>query len=282
MHILKNFIIPTKHQKPILTDLYYAKTKTPKPLVIFCHGYKGYKDWGAFDKMASLFTEHNLTLLKFNFSHNGGTPEQPIDFPDLEAFGKNNYSLELEDLQTVINWVSNASEHQHEIDTNHIILIGHSRGGGIATLTASKDSRIKQLITWAAVASLDRTMFKEGPDLTQWKETGVFYVINGRTQQHMPHYIQFYQDYMDHKERLNIENAARQLNIPQLIIHGDRDTSVPASHAHDLHRWNPKSKLCIIPEANHVFGVKQPWTAETFPPHFLATLQETFDFIKRH
>ena len=34
-----------------------------------------------------------------------GTVQQPIDFPDLEAFGHNNYTKELDDLDQVLNWV---------------------------------------------------------------------------------------------------------------------------------------------------------------------------------
>ena len=86
MRILKNFPIKSKHNKSIITDLYFNQTNKQKPLVIFCHGYKGYKDWGAFDLMSSNFLKAGLALLKFNFSHNGCTPDQPIDFPDLDAF----------------------------------------------------------------------------------------------------------------------------------------------------------------------------------------------------
>ena len=109
--------------------------------------------------MASTFLEGGVALIKFNFSHNGGTPEQPIDFPDLEAFGNNNYMIELDDLESVINWVSTAEEFKDEIDINNIILIGHSRGGAIAILKASEDARIKKLVTWAAVCDLNRSMF---------------------------------------------------------------------------------------------------------------------------
>ena len=56
------------------------------PLIIFCHGYKGFKDWGAWNLMAEAFAKIGFCFIKFNFSHNGGTIEQPIDFPDLEAF----------------------------------------------------------------------------------------------------------------------------------------------------------------------------------------------------
>ena len=280
MNFLKNIPLKGKHQKSIITDLYYQKTNTKKPLVIFCHGYKGYKDWGVFGTMNEVFTSQGFALLKFNFSHNGGTLEQPIDFPDLEAFGNNNYIKELDDLQTVIDWIFKEESHHSEIDLNNITLIGHSRGGGIVTLTAAKDTRIQKVISWAAVCDLNRSMFHEGDALEQWKKEGVMYVVNGRTKQDMPHYIQFYENFIENKKELNIENACKQIQIPHLIIHGDGDTSVPVQHAQNLHTWNPKSELFIISNANHVFGAKQPWTEKEFPEHFQLVLEKTIEFLK--
>jgi pimeloyl-ACP methyl ester carboxylesterase len=269
------------HGKPIVSDLYYHKTNTKKPLVIFCHGYKGYKDWGAFDLMSSSFLEAGIALLKFNFSHNGGTPEQPIDFPDLEAFGNNNYIIELDDLESVINWVSTAEEFKDEIDINNIILIGHSRGGAIAILKASIDARIKKLITWAAVCDLNRSMFEQGAELEQWKKDGVCYIVNGRTKQKMPHYIQFYHNYSKNKERLDVKKAVKQLSIPQLIVHGEGDLAVPVIHAKNLHQWNSASELILLPKANHVFGASQPWLEDKLPEDFSIVLKKTIDFINK-
>ena len=138
------------------------------------------------------------------------------------------------------------------------------------------------MITWAAVCTLDRTMFQEGTELEQWKKDGVFYIVNGRTKQQMPHYIQFYENYKEHETYLDIQKATQNLTIPHLIIHGDGDVAVPIFHAKNLHEWNPDSQLCIIPEANHVFGAKQPWTEKAFPTDFQITLEETFDFLDNH
>ena len=101
----KNIQIEGKHNKPILCDLFFQDDQKPKPVVIFCHGYKGFKDWGAWDKMAEIFAEKGYFFVKFNFSHNGTTPENPTEFLDIEAFGDNNYTIELDDLQSVIDWI---------------------------------------------------------------------------------------------------------------------------------------------------------------------------------
>ena len=106
MKIIKNIRINGKYNKPILTDIFFKESNQLKSIIIFCHGYKGFKDWGAWNLMAETFANAGFFFVKFNFSHNGGTVEQPTDFPDLEAFGNNNYSKELDDLGNVIDWVS--------------------------------------------------------------------------------------------------------------------------------------------------------------------------------
>ncbi len=154
MEVIKetNLQIEGKHGKPILADLYYTADDKQKPVVLFCHGYKGFKDWGGWYKMGEFFAEKGYFFVKFNFSHNGTTPENPTEFLDIEAFGDNNYLKELDDLQTVIDWLLLPDfKHLTQIDPGDINLIGHSRGGGITVLKAAEEKRITRLITLAAV-----------------------------------------------------------------------------------------------------------------------------------
>jgi len=281
MKITKNIILQGKHHKPILTDVFYIQDKKPKPIVIFAHGYKGYKDWGCWNLVADTFAKHHFFFVKFNFSHNGGTVEQPIDFPDLEAFGQNNYTKELDDLESVIDWVLNEGSFNNEIDPANIILIGHSRGGGIVTLKAAEDSRITHLITWAAVSNFGERSSTIG-NLEQWKKDGVKYVLNGRTKQQMPHYFQFYENYVANKQRLHIESATKNLKIPHLIIHGTNDTSVSIKEAENLHSWNPESKLAFIQDTNHTFGSMHPWTKTLLPTDLQKVARTSIVFVNKN
>ena len=277
MQILKNHIVERNKKKPILMDAFYSKEKTNQPFVIFCHGYKGFKDWGAWNIMAKEIAKSGCCVVKFNFSHNGGTMENPIDFPDLEAFGQNNYTKELDDLNDVINWVQNYFKDKPLININDICLIGHSRGGGICIIKASEDNRITKLITLASISDFEKRTATVG-DLKKWKEKGVKYVLNGRTKQQMPHYYQFYEDFMANKDRLNIQSATEKLTIPQLIIHGDNDTSINFKEAEELHQWNPKSKLKIIKGANHVFNTKHPWNNNNLSPELETVVKQIVSF----
>ena len=278
MKILKNIIVDGKHQKPIVTVVVDKESNQPKKVVIFCHGYKGFKDWGAWNLMAEAFAKADFFFIKFNFSHNGGTVEQPIDFPDLEAFGNNNYTKELDDLESVVNWISKNIDFKAEADLNDISIIGHSRGGGIVLLKANEDNRVKKVITLAAVCDFGKRSSTIG-NLEQWKKNGVKYVVNGRTKQKMPHFYQFYEDFKANEERLNIQKAVENLDIPHLIIHGDKDNSVLINEAENLQKWNPKADYKIIKNANHVFNVSHPWGNNFLSKELKKTIEICIDFL---
>ena len=273
-----NKVIKGAYSQPIVLDVFYNSTVKQAPLIIFCHGYKGFKDWGAWSLLAKTFATSGIAVLKFNFSHNGGTVQQPIDFPDLEAFGRNNYIKELDDLDQVLNWVELTYGKHSNIDATNIILVGHSRGGGIAILKAAEDSRVKKLVSLAGVSDF-KSRFPKGADLEAWKQDGVRFVINGRTKQQMPHYYQFYENFMANELRLTIQAAAKNLNLPHLIIHGDADTSVDLKEALALHKWHPRSQLLVLEGANHVFGSHHPWEFLSLPPYLQQSHSKITSFI---
>ena len=278
MKILKNIPVEGKHNKPIVTDVFYSETQQPKKVVVFCHGYKGFKDWGAWNLMAASFANAGFFFIKFNFSYNGGTAAQPIDFPDLEAFGNNNYTKELDDLEAILDWISTTKKFKNKVNIDDISIIGHSRAGGIVTIKAAEDNRVKKVISLASVCDFGSRSSTIG-DLENWQKTGVKYVENGRTKQQMPHFYQFYEDFINNQERLNIEKSAKKITIPHLIIHGDNDTSIAVEESKKIHSWNSKSTLEIIKNADHVFNVSHPWSKEKMSKELAAVTRLCIDFL---
>ena len=158
--------------------------------------------------------------------------------------------------------ISSEENYKNDVDLNHITLIGHSRGGGIVLLKANEDSRIKKVITLAAVSDFGSRSSTVG-DLENWRKNGVKYVVNGRTKQNMPHFYQFYTNFKENENRLFIENSVKNLKIPLLIIHGDNDTSISLDEGKKIDSWCSNSKLEIIENADHVFNVSHPWLQES-------------------
>jgi uncharacterized protein len=277
----KNIIIKGSAGKPIALDFFCKDDGTTKPVVVYVHGFNGFKDWGNFDLIAEEFASAGFALVKFNFSHNGTTPEQPEVFADLEAFGNNNYSRQLEDVKAVVDWVcSEGNIYKSMLDTNTIYLIGHSMGGGIAVLFAAEDSRVKKLVTWAGIAEC-KTPWGGWPQekMKEWLLNGVQYYKNTRTNQQMPLYYQLYVDYKDNEERLNIEKAIKKLSIPILICHGTNDIAVPVEKGFQLKEWQPAAELFTV-DSNHVFDRQHPWEKLYLPEAMDAVLQKTITFLK--
>jgi uncharacterized protein len=275
MKQLKNIQINGSKNKPILLDCFYIEDGIKKPIVIFSHGFKGFKDWGHFNFMAKQFAEAGFVFIKFNFSHNGTTPNDPENFGDLQAFGNNNYIIELDDLKKVIDWILSAEALKKESDGNKLYLLGHSRGGGITILKAGEDERVKKIVTWASVSEMNRN---KQLTIETWKRDGVVYAKNARTQQNMPLYYQFYETILANKERLNINHAVKRLNIPFLIVHGTADTAVKYHDAEELLHSAKHGKLLKIDNGDHTFGVKHPFL-EPLPEMAKEVIEKTIDFF---
>ncbi len=265
-------------ERPIPIDTHFTYSKEPMPIAIFAHGYKGFKDFGAWSMIADQMAKAGIVFVRFNFSHNGVTLTDPTEFKDLKAFGENNYSKEVNDFNTVISFIYELAKEKTNWDENKICIIGHSRGGGMAILSAANNSKVKGLITWAAIKSTFERMPK-GKALKEWQEKGIRYVLNGRTKQEMPHYFQFYEDLEKNKANLDIEKSARSLEIPWLIIHGDKDEAVAVKDAEILHSWNKDSQFYIVKNAGHTFSTSHPWKLPYLPLEMKEVVDRSIAFI---
>lgn len=277
----KNFILNSKSGRDFLCDIRYENDGNSKPVILFVHGFKGFKDWGHFNHIANYFASKGFVYVKLNLSHNGTDINNPFDFVDLEAFGNNNFSKELDDIGVLIDYLfSNKSiVPSQEIDLEKLYLVGHSRGGGLVLLKTAEDYRIKKAVTFAAIHDLE----KRWPDsfIEEWRDKGVQYVYNGRTKQNMPLYYQLVEDFQLNKSRLNIPKSVKSINIPLLITHGTEDATLDVSMAKELESWNSNAELFIIEGANHVFGGSHPFNGNELPKDTELLLERTLNFLER-
>ncbi len=275
----KEFTINGPNKRPIVADIRFIDAASDKPVIIFCHGFKGFKDWGGFNLMADFLAKSGYIFIKFNFSHNGGTVEQPVDFPDLDAFAKNNYSKELDDLGYIIDVVLAESQLGIPIKPSSLFLMGHSRGGGIALLKSGEDPRIDKVVTLAAVDDFE-SRFPAQSALRAWKAKGVTYIQNGRTNQQMPLDYQFYTDFISNKTRLDIASACKRINIPVLAVHGLMDKTVAPKAAYNIQTWCDHAEIHLVDNLGHTFGLKHPWVDLELPKKFTEVLMRVDNFLK--
>ena len=280
MQRIKNIVLEGYNKLPILSDIFFNDSPGKKDIIIYSHGFNGFKDWGNFDLIAEKMARAGFAFIKFNFSHNGTDIHNPEEFTNLEAFGNNNFSIELGDLNKVIDWaVSEQNPYHANLNTQKVFLIGHSMGGGISILQTARDNRISGLITWASISEC-KTPWGEWPQdkMEQWKRDGVAYYHNGRTGQEMPLYYQLFEDYRQNEEQLNIEKAIRKIHVPVLICHGTNDPAVKIEKANLLKDWQPKAILYTL-DTDHVFGRKHPWMMDTLPEAMEKVLEESIQFL---
>ncbi|MBS7566234.1 alpha/beta hydrolase [Mucilaginibacter sp. Bleaf8] len=270
-----NFIIPGSKGRPMAADLTYDDAQLYAPLIIFVHGFKGFKDWGTHHLVARYFAENGYRLLKFNFSHNGTTPEQPVDFADLIAFSENTFSIELEDLKLVIDFATSGSVIPA---ATSVVLLGHSMGGGISIIKAAEDNRVSKLITMASVGTFRNLWPLQAEQ--QWKTMGVMYFPNYRTGQQMPIKVTLLDDLDRNPGRLNVLARAADVQQPWLLIHGTADSTVPISQAHELKAMQPNAQLLVMPNADHVFGGTHPYLQAELPGMLLELCKKAMKFLE--
>jgi dienelactone hydrolase len=261
---------------PILVDVRAGGRASPRPAVVIVHGFKGFKDWGMFPPLAERLARAGMTAVSFNMSGSG--VDDAGDFTLPERFGRNTYSAELADLDRVLSALA-AGELGVPGPTG-IGLVGHSRGGGIAILQAAGDERVQALVTWSAIATVDRWSEEAK---AAWRRRGHVNIQNSRTGQVFPLRTDVLDDLEQHGEgSLNILKAAAAIGMPWLIVHGARDETVDLADAEALKAASGRdsTQLVVIAGAGHTFYAVHPWQGAG--PEVAEAFDTTAAFLSRH
>ncbi len=266
----KQFILEMYTGRNIYGDLRLPDARRSNSLLIFCHGFKGFKDWGGWQYAFDKFSTAGYSVISFNFSHNG-IGQDLQNFTELDLFAENTIGKEIEDLKFVLDRI----EHDpafYEIDWKPDIgLIGHSRGAPTVILSANGDDRINALATWSGLAGWDR-YFSMKPE---WQKNGFIEQLNARTNQMMRMNYGFLEDLEKNIVGRNVLAAESGLKIPHLILHGSKDEAVSPDDAEKLFNNSNKetSRLDTISGGTHTFGQVHPYTGSN--PYFEEVIGKT-------
>ena len=246
---------------PIRGDVYLPDDARGTPVVVACHGFKGFKDWGFWPEAGRRFAAGGLVLVAFNFS-GCGIGENPETFTDFERFEHNTIGKELEDLGLVLDAVTHRQVEMGRADTRKIALVGHSRGGSVALVRASRDPRVRAVATWAAVASFTRY---DEAQKELWRRQGYLETENTWTGQVFRVGVELLDDLETHADVYDPTHAAARLRVPLLVVHGTRDETVPVDEAEQLARAAGPglAQTLLVEGADHTFGVVHPFKGST-------------------
>src|SRR5918994_4180570 len=242
----------------VLIDVRAAGRDSPRPAIVVVHGFKGFKDWGMFPPLAERLARAGFATVTFNLSGSGVDDTGEFTWPD--RFGHETFSTELHDLGLVMDALVRGELGVRPPTT--IGLVGHSRGGGIGGLHAERDPRVRALVTWSSISSVERWSPHE---VLEWRKTGVNEIVNTRTGQRLPLFTDVLHDVERNASRaLDIPGAAARLRIPWLIVHGTEDEAVSQLEADALRAASPlpTTRLLAIQGAGHTFGAGHPWEGQ--------------------
>jgi len=256
-------------------DILLPEGPPPISAVLLVHGFKGFKDWGFFPHTAAALAADGHAAVSLNFSLNG-VGSRPTEFTELDAFGRNTLSRELDELLLVLRALREPG--LLPLPPQRIGLLGHSRGGGDAVLAAA-EAGVDALVTWAAVATFDRW---SDETKAEWRKEGRIFVLNGRTGQQMPLDLSLLEDFEANRERLDVEAAAARVKAPWLILHGDEDEAVASRDARRLAQCAGTSgaRLHFVEGGGHTFGAVHPFQGET--PELREALRLTREHFRKH
>ncbi len=279
MILNKTFILEGASKQNFVADLSYSETQEQKGVIVFCHGFKGFKDWGCWQLVADYFVDNGFAFLKFNFSHNGMGLEDSVEFTALDQFSINTLGKEMQDIESVEQFIVVVLPTKlPAIHTESIYIIGHSKGGVSALLYCTQyDTKIKKVCTWASPFDFHRSWNSNFKN--KWRAENVQYVKNARTNQMMPLDIVVLDDLENNKEKYSLVNASQKLQIPYLIVQGTNDQAVKMDEFNLLKKYFFKAKSHVIVDANHVFGGSHPYAATELPEHTQELVRVTKDFL---
>jgi pimeloyl-ACP methyl ester carboxylesterase len=155
-------------------------------------------------------------------------------------------------------------------------MVGHSRGGAVSLLHAARDARVRALVTWASIGSVQRWPTEQ---MAAWRARGYLEVPNARTGQLFRVSTALLDEVEEHHHgRLNLRVAADTLLCPWLIVHGDADETVPFAEAEQLLAASGgRAELRRVGGGTHTFNVAHGMTVPS--PQLREAADATVQFL---
>ncbi len=201
----------------------------PRPAVCICHGIPAVPynpaERGGYPELAAKFCEAGFISLVFNFR--GCGPSQG----NIDMLGWTH------DLAAAVEFLNMLPE----VDKKRIFLLGSSGGAAVSVYVAASDPRIAAVALLACPAEFDflHAAFTKVSIIEQFRSIGII-----KDADFPPSVEEWLDDFEQVAPLQYIDKIAPR---PLLIVHGDRDETVPVDHAERLFQkaGEPKQKVII-------------------------------------
>ncbi len=198
-------------------------SKQPSPAVVVLHGWAPYGSTGAalVAAFAARFQQAGFVSLALSLR---GWPE---------TGGEDDCGLKQpSDVVKAVHWLAS----RPDVDARRVVLIGYSQGGQVALLANALAAPVRAVVALAAPS-----------DLAAWQKTTS-----------VPGIVDYVRDVCGRGAGLKPRSplhAVNRMKAPVLLLHGEHDTRVPASHSWRLSAALKDAgvnvELIVIPRAGH-------------------------------
>ncbi|AES65449.2 esterase/lipase/thioesterase family protein [Medicago truncatula] len=248
-------IIPNKHGEKLVGILH--ECGATNDIVILCHGFRCTKDTNLMLNLVAALEKAQISSFRFDFSGNGESEG---------SFQYGNYWGEVDELHAVV---------QHFRESNRAIpaIFGHSKGGDIVLLYASKYHDIKTAVNLSGRYDLKAGIEERlGKDYLERITNEGF--IDVKTKSGSLDYRVTKESLMD-RMGTNMHEACLQIDkeCRVLTVHGSSDKIIPVQSAHEFAKVIPNHKLHIIKRANHAYSSHQ----DVLSSVVMSFIKETID-----
>ncbi|MBA0777547.1 hypothetical protein Gotri_005557 [Gossypium trilobum] len=284
-------IIPNKHGEKLVGLLHETESKE---IVILCHGFRSRKDYNTMTNLAAAFETEGISVFRFDFAGNGwrvlgiistfkGRVRVLVTVEEESegSFQYGNYYREADDLHAVI---------QHFSGESRVVsaILGHSKGGNVVLLYASKYQDIRIVVNVSGRYDLKRGIAERlGEEFMEIIKKDGHIDVKNKTGGYLFSFLDVYdflrgveyrvteEALMDslrtdmHEACLKIDKECRVLTV-----HGSADEIISVEDALEFSKVIPNHQLHIIEGANHGYTSHQNELASTVVKFIKSALEQ--------
>ncbi|XP_010503363.1 PREDICTED: uncharacterized protein LOC104780562 [Camelina sativa] len=232
----QRIVIPNSHNEKLVGLLHETGSTE---IVVLCHGFRSNKNNQIMNNVAAAIEKEGISAFRFDFSGNGESEG---------SFYYGNYSHEADDLRSVIQYFS-------KMNRVVPIILGHSKGGDVVLLYASKYHDIRNVINLSGRYDLKKGIKERlGEDfLERIKQQGFIDVGDGKSGYRVT------EESLTEKLNTNMHEACLKIDkeCRVLTVHGSGDEVIPVEDAKEFAKIIPNHKLEIVEGANHCYTENQ-------------------------
>jgi len=186
-------------------------------------------------RLEEILNENGISSFRFDFFGHGESEGKFEEITTSEA---------VDDIQNAIQFLK-------ESGYKKIGLVGSSFGGLASIIAASKRNDLYILSLKSPVSDYlgKITSQEDKQEIKNWKEKGFTYVTapDGRS-------FKLNYSFFEDAEKVNGYESSKKIKIPTLIVHGDKDETVPIEQSKKTARLIKNCFLEIIEGGDHTYS----------------------------